>query len=210
MGEPARESNLGPLLLHVAWMAIVLGLAIQLVLLAVASYAGNAPTMQGFVAELTQKMSWSAIVCTGVAVGRAVGKQREGAMALSGLLAAPLGFTIARTVQSSVSQALKVAGGAPGLLSPVLIGSLRGIEYAFLGWLLGKVSKNPRAGAAAHLGAGLAAGVVFGGTLVLLTVRAATEPPSAAALVNLTLNEVLFPVGCALVLFTANRVSARA
>jgi hypothetical protein len=55
----------------------------------------------------------------------------------------------------------------------------------------------------AHLATGLLVGLVFGGTIVGLTYQMSPEPPVTAALVSRGANEILFPVGCSLVLFAA-------
>jgi hypothetical protein len=57
--------------------------------------------------------------------------------------------------------------------------------------------------------AGLAVGVVFGGTILALTLGAAPCPVPTADLVSRGLNELLFPVGCALVLFSAGALGNR-
>lgn len=55
----------------------------------------------------------------------------------------------------------------------------------------------------AHAGAGLAIGLLFGGAMLALTLGSSPEPPPTVDLVSRGVNEILFPVGCALVLFSA-------
>ncbi len=60
-----------------------------------------------------------------------------------------------------------------------------------------------------YLGAGAAVGIAFGGLVTVLTARAAAV--SGAPLTDLRLaatvvNEVLFPAGCALVIFVGQEV----
>jgi hypothetical protein len=61
----------------------------------------------------------------------------------------------------------------------------------------------------AHVAAGLAIGIIFGGTIVALTYSMSSETPATADLVTRGVNEVLFPVGCSLVLFAAAALGKR-
>ena len=60
-----------------------------------------------------------------------------------------------------------------------------------------------------HAFVGFAIGKLFGGTTLALTYASALEPPSAPALVSRGIEEVFFPVGCSLVLFTAQALGNR-
>jgi hypothetical protein len=51
-------------------------------------------------------------------------------------------------------------------------------------------------------------GLVFGGLILLLLVGSSPQPP-VADLVTQGINEVLFPVGCSLVLFSAGALGER-
>ena len=62
----------------------------------------------------------------------------------------------------------------------------------------------------AHLATGLLVGLVFGGTIVGLTYQMSPDPPATAVLVSLAANEILFPIGCSLVLFAATALGERA
>jgi hypothetical protein len=88
---------------------------------------------------------------------------------------------------------------------PLLVAASRGVEYACLGllllWLGGKLWSN----AAHHLGAGLLVGLAFGGVLLMLAAAAGTEALSAASLSAWVVNELLFPAGCALIIFSTTR-----
>jgi len=50
---------------------------------------------------------------------------------------------------------------------------------------------------------GLAVGIVFGGTVLAYTYTSAPELPPTATLISRGIDEVFFPVGCSLVLFSA-------
>jgi hypothetical protein len=59
----------------------------------------------------------------------------------------------------------------------------------------------------ASLGAFAAAGIVFGGAILWLTVSGAASSPSLLALLPRAANELLFPIGCAVLLYTAGLLS---
>jgi hypothetical protein len=152
-------------------------------------------------------------VCVGHAIGTAVSKLRVPLMGVPlmgvlGLLAAPTAFAVARFLHQSATKALEVFGTVSSSdVSLVLIALLKGLEYGCLGLIIGWVGQRAWGGAFAHVAAGLAVGVVFGGAIVSLTYAAAPDPLPTAQLVSQSVNEVLFPVGCALVLFVAAAVA---
>ena len=61
----------------------------------------------------------------------------------------------------------------------------------------------------AHVAVGLAAGIIFGGAIVAATYYTSPESPTTADLIVRGFNELLFPVGCALVLFSAQALGKR-
>lgn len=201
--------NLGTTLLRVAWLSILLGFAMEILLLVVAAGLGSSGS-DPFVADLVGGVTWSVIVCTGVAVGTAASRMLGPAMGLAGLLAAPIAFEVSRILQKGTAQALAAAGPNPGAeVSPVLLAAVKGIEYGLLALAIAWIWRRPWGGAAAHIGVGLLVGLVFGGVILALTFGASPQPMPAAALIPRGVNEVLFPVGCSLVLFTARSLAQR-
>ena len=201
---PAGAPGLGATLLRVAWLAVLLGLVMEALLVLLALSFRSLPGLGTAVADLARSVSWSVIVCAGLAIGTSVSQLRAPLMGLLGLLAAPAAFTVARSVHQSAEQILTVSGTASvSQVSLVVIVLLKGIEYGCLGVALGWIGQRPWGGALAHIAAGLTMGVVFGGAIVFITYSAAPEPLSAAQVLSLCVNEVVFPVGCALVLFVA-------
>jgi hypothetical protein len=198
--EPAPD--LGGTLLRVAWLAILLGLAMEALLLLLGGALGDVLGLRPLVADLVRSVSWSVFVCVGLAVGTAVAKARVPLMGFLGLLSAPLAFEVSRILHKGTLEALAVSGGGGGDLSPVLIAAIKGLEYGCLGLGIGWVSQRRWGGALAHMGVGLLVGLVFGGAEIALA-AGATPPPPAADLLTEGINEVLFPVGCSLVLFSA-------
>ena len=130
-------------------------------------------------------------------------------MGLPGLLSGPLAFEASRVIHKGALEALAVSGGGGDDVSPVLIAAIKGLEYGCLGIGIGWVSQRPWGGAMAHVAVGLLVGVIFGGTELVLA-SGSVPAPSASELFVEGVNEVLFPVGCALVLFSATALGKRA
>jgi len=202
------ERSPWPQILRVAWLSIGLGLLLELVLVLYAVLSGQADRPQPFITDLVQKVSWGFIVCVGVAFGTTASKAPEAKAGLLGLLSAPLGFLVARSLHKAVSMALGVTGAAAGL-SPFLIGGLKGIQYGLFGAVLAWLAQQAWGKLSAHLVAGLAFGVTFGLTFVLMMETAAMAPTPLVGLVSRGLNELIFPVGCALVIYASSVLGRR-
>jgi hypothetical protein len=197
-------------LLRVAWLSIGLGIALEILLLVLAAYSGTGgTTAKPFLSDLAHKVSWSFIVCVGLALGTTAGKARSGVMGALGFLSAPLAFGIARSVHKGVNQAMGVAAAVGGA-SPLLLAALKAAEYGVLGATLGAVSRREGgASLGVHLGAGASIGIAFGGAIIAVFVRAAAQPMTAVDLAAKGINEVLFPVGCSLVLYAAEAMGRK-
>ena len=196
-----QAPDLGATLLRVAWLAVILGLAMEVLLLVLGGVVGDALGLKPFVADLVRNVTWSVFVCAGLAVGTAVVKARVPLMGFLGLVSGPLAFEASRVVHKGTLEALAITGGG-GNLSPVLVAGIKGIEYGCLGLGVGWVSQRRWGGAAAHVAVGLLVGLTFG-SVELALVAGATPPPPTSDLFVDGVNEVLFPVGCSLVLFSA-------
>lgn len=206
---PATEPDIWKGILKVAWIAIALGFLIEGLLIVLATMTTGVSNVNVFVADLVQKVSWSFIVCVGIAFGTAATKARPQVMGLLGLLAAPLAFNVARILHKGAGQALSVAAGMPPGVAPFLIGLLKAVEYGVLGWVIGQLGKRG-SGIGAHLGAGLAIGVTFGTGIVAAIGWMSTAPSPLPAVLGRGINEVLFPIGCSLALYAANVLGKRA
>ena len=204
-----QAPNFGAMLLRVAWLAILLGLGMEVLLLVLGGAAGDVLGVGPIVADFVRNITWSVFVCVGLAVGTAVARARVPLMGFLGLFSAPLAFEASRVFHKGTLEALAVSVPGGEGLSPVLIAVVKGLEYGCLGLLIGWVSQRPWGGAAAHAGAGFLVGLVFGSVKIALTSTVAPLPPAADLFVE-GVNEVLFPVGCALVLFSANVLGKRA
>jgi hypothetical protein len=199
---PEPASDLGATLLRAAWLAILLGLVMEVLLLVLGGAVGDVLGVGPIIADFVRNITWSVFVCVGLAIGTAIARARVPLMGFLGLFSAPLAFEASRVFHKGTLEALAVAGPAGGDLSPVLVAVIKGIEYGCLGLGIGWVSQRPWGGAAAHVGVGLLVGLVFGSIELALALGATPPPPTADLFVE-GVNEVLFPVGCALVLFSA-------
>ena len=201
--ETLESSHLRKTLLHVAWLAILIGFALEAILLMLSWGFGTFKNGKPFVADLVQKVSWSVIVCVGLALGATAVKARDVMMGFMGLLAAPLAFSVARAMHKGAMEALSVATDTATGPSPFLIALVKGLEYGMLGFALSVVKKQSWGGALAHTVVGLAVGVLFGGAILFLFIQAAAGPIPHPTLAARAVNEILFPVGCSLVIFSA-------
>ncbi len=208
-GPNTAPQNAGVMLLRVAWLAVALGLGMEALLLLLASGFGEVLGLKSLVADLVRNVTWAAFVCVGLAVGTTLSKIQVPAMGFFGFLAAPLAFEVSRSVHKGTLEALDLSGAEATAASPVLLALIKGVEYGCLGLLIGWIGGRAWGGVLAHALAGLAVGIVFGGAILALTLGAAPGPVPVADLVSRGLNELLFPVGCALVLFSAGALGDR-
>jgi hypothetical protein len=202
MSRPMPPSSPWATLLRVAWLAILLGLLLQLTMLLVAAGLGAATSSRTLLAETFKTVSWSLLVCVGVALGRVAAKGRLPLEGITGLLAAPLALTAANAVQKGVAEAVD-ATGVPAGTPPLWVLAIKAAEYACLGLALEWIGQRAWHSALGHLAVGLMTGVVFGGVFLAAVVQSAPTPLSTPSLLARGLNELLFPVGCALVVFIA-------
>lgn len=208
MPPKADNMSLSRTLLHVAWMAILLGLIVETLILIVAASFGSVLAAKPFLADLTQKVSWSVIVCMGLALARGATRlfaatAQTVLVGLAGLLTAPAAFAVARSLHEGVQEALFIKIFQGGTGSPVLLALIKGVEYGCLGALLMWVGRQVWGRALAHAGAGLVIGIVFGALLIGVMAWGAISPMSVGTIISRALNEIINPVGCSLTLYSA-------
>ena len=197
-------------ILLASWTAIGVGLLFEALQVGVVKLGGLPfPSVAVAVGETVQKVCWSYLVCVSLAVGTAVARASPMAVAGLGLVAAPLAFGAARSLHQGVMQLLSagVPSGGPNVW---LLAGIKAAEYAILGFAIAALIRRPEPRLPAYLRAGLVVGVIFGGLIVWLTNHAA--PPaglSATTLVARSVNEVLFPVACASLLWVTNMLARR-
>ncbi len=189
-----------------ALLSVVLGFTVQGAVLAITLWGGGA--LGSAVAQAAGGVTWAVLVCAGVGVGTVLSKGRPLMAGLLAAVVAPLSIAAAKAGQKVMSGWLGAAQ-SEAVLSLGAVSLLRAVEYGLLGWLLGRLVSAGRDRPEPYLGAGAAVGVAFGGLVTVLTARAAEV--SGAPLTDLRLaatvvNEVLFPAGCALVIFVGQEV----
>ena len=202
MPRPKPPSGPWATLLRVAWLAILLGLLLQLAVLLVAAGFGTTTSPRPLLAETFKTVSWSLLVCVGVALGRVAAKGHLHLESVTGLLAAPLALTAANAVQKGVAEAVDAAG-VPAGPAPLWVLAIKATEYGCLGLALEWTGRRAWHSALGHMAVGLMTGVFFGGLFLAVVVQTARTSLSTPALLARGLNELLFPVGCALVVFIA-------
>lgn len=135
-------------------------------LLLLAAGFGEVLGLKALVADLVRNVIWAAFVCVGLAVGTALSKIQVPAMGVFGFLAAPLAFEVSRSVHKGTLLALDLSGAEGAAASPVLPALIKGVEYGCLGLLVGWIADRAWRGVLGHALAGLAVGILFGGTIL--------------------------------------------
>lgn len=189
-------------LVTVAWLAIALGLVIQALILA-GKLAGGAP-LPGFqyLANVAQGVTWSLIVCLGVGIGTMVMRASMAFAGAIGFVSAPLALGGAKGVQRGLSQLTEGGAEEPFItLALLVIALIKALEYGFLTYMLTRLVRRERGELRSYLLLGAGTGIVFGGFIVFISWQLAGAALPLPALIGLTINETLFPVGCALVIF---------
>jgi hypothetical protein len=211
MAEKSSQPHVVAVLSRAAWLAILLGLTVQVLVLVARVAAGGSATVLQVAADAAAGLTWSALVCSGIALGTVVSRNRASLMGLLGLLSAPLAWAAAKGVQRGVQWML---GAPPETIGPLVyqIGIVKAVEYALLGILLGRMISTPRSTVGAHALAGLALGVGAAAVILWLNFQQAAVtgvPLPAARIVAICVNEIAFPVGCAVVIYFVARFADR-
>ena len=147
-------------------------------------------------------------VCAGLTLGTAAARSaRTVTVGLLAVLSAPAAFLIAKVIHRAATQSLGLESSVGP--SPLFVASVKAIEFGSLGLIAGWLSERAWAGITVHALVGLASGVVFGGTLIAYAIMTAAVVPPAAALAGVAVNELLYPAGCAVILFAAGAMGER-
>jgi hypothetical protein len=187
-------------ILTVVWMAIMLGIALQVLILAGKMAVGAPWPALKWLPDLVNGVTWSVFVCAGVVLGTLAARARSAVVGVLGLISAPLGFSLAKGLQRGVQSAMD----APvDKITPALfmICGVKAVEYACLGAAIGWLLSCAWARAFHFAIAGAAAGVLFGSASVWIT--ATQGKAKLPAIVGASINELLFPIGCAVVIYLA-------
>ncbi|MEJ7652204.1 MAG: hypothetical protein WKH64_02010, partial [Chloroflexia bacterium] len=71
-GGPTDRGDYWSKIFRVAWMAILLGIVMQVLLLGLSVGAGAFAGLDRLVADLVRNTTWAMVVCAGLALGTAV------------------------------------------------------------------------------------------------------------------------------------------
>jgi hypothetical protein len=186
--------------------AVVIGIALEFALIALAASLQRMPEAARVVTQLTSKVTWSFIVCVGIVAGHAATKARGPIMGVLGLAFGPVAFVVARSVHKGLGQALSV-DIAEDPTPTLWLGALKAVEYGAFGVWLARLTQQRSARLSKFLIAGITIGIVCGGIGVWLFAHAKPDA-TTFALLSRAVNEVVFPIGCAFVVYMATRLSA--
>jgi hypothetical protein len=184
--------------LAVGALSVVLAVAMEVVQVTATLLVGGQYGTGVGVRDVILKLPWALLVCAGVWLGIVVGRGRPAIAGLAGLVIAPLASLGARAT-AEAAHSLAFAASVVQSPPPLLIAGVKGVEYACLGLAVAWLRERQWAHGTHHAAAGLCVGLLFGGGILALT--AAGQPLTPVVLVGWLVNEMLFPVGCALILF---------
>jgi hypothetical protein len=189
--------------LRVVALSLVLVTALEVLQVVAAAATGAIEEPGPFLVDLAQKVPWGVGVCTGIWLGLELGRGHLLVAAAGGLIAAPIASLLLRAVAEGAHALAFV--DAPAGPSPLSVAAVKGVEYACLGLLLAWLARRPWAGAAHYAATGLAVAVPFGLALLTLAEGSGAVALGAGGVLAWAVDEVLFPIGCALIVFSADR-----
>ena len=176
-----------------AWLGVLLGLSIELLLLSARLLQGVLPDSIGLFAGAVQKASWSSLVCATLAAGQSAARGRPEIAAVIGLLGAPIAFLLGRSLHKGVLEVL--SSDAVAAPTPWLGAGIKSVEYALLGMAILWLDKRQASWKSyALLGATVGA---FTYVLTLWALPADNNPLLRA------ITEITHPLGCALAVYVA-------
>jgi hypothetical protein len=156
--------------------------------------------------DLILKTPWSIIVCIALWSGLRYGRGSAVVGALVAVVAAPVASLSAHALAVTATS-YTLSAMHEMIISPYLVAAQKGVAYVSLALLVLWLWARTRATAWQHAAAGLAVGLLFGGALLLVEAEWGVRPLTTSLVVAWAVNEVLFPIGCALLLW---HVRARA
>jgi hypothetical protein len=148
----------------------------------------------GLVTEALGGVTWSLLVCFGVAAGSALSRMSELAASAVAVVCTPVALFAAKAIQGGLNEFLAGSSSLPPGLT--LIAAVKALEYGALAFVLARLANKGVDALAPHLIAGLAAAASFG-TIIVAIAATAPQPDLAASAVATTgIHEFLFPFGC--------------
>jgi hypothetical protein len=155
-------------------------------------------------ANVAQGVTWSLVVCMGLAVGTLVMRASSILVGLIGLICAPVALGAARGVQYGVSQLLGTPSAAL-TVALLVVAIIKAFEYGFLGFMLARFVHKQYEHARPYMILGFGTGLGFGGLVVIISALLAERagaPLAPTAIAGLAINELLFPLFCVMVIFS--------
>ena len=196
----------------IALLAIALGFAIQGLVLVAKLAAANNIVWANIVVDVVGGVAWALLVCTGVGIGTSIVKARPLIAGFVALVCALIAIALAKASQKAMS-GLMGAVEQEAALSLGTISLLRAVEYGLLGWLLSRLVQLGEERSWPYVRTGIAIGVVFGGAIAYFAYHVALSKgmqPGAAQIASSIVNEVIFPIGCATVIYIGQLVGRSA
>ena len=185
-------------LFGVGWLSILFGAAIQGILVILDPNSSTIP-------NLVRQISRTTLICMGLTLGMAALQWRAPAMGFAGLITAPCATYAAFFLHRATATMLDMSlSDTP---PPAVLALAKGVEYGCLGVLTGWMGQRNKGNLIAYLLCGLLVGLVFGAIILTLTTPGV---PSGMAFWTWVVNEVLFPTGCAGIVFAGNALGRRA
>jgi hypothetical protein len=201
-------SNRAAVVLRAAWLSVLLGLIIEVAVLIVVVTADSAGGVRAEIANAAERVSWPVIVCVAIVFAQSSGRAFTSASALprlmgvAGLLAAPMTVALTKLLHKGMTTTLGIASASVDVQILLLIGLVRALEYGSLAGAIGLLQRRGNCRAWHCLVIGLTAGIAFGAIAQQLTVGRKADPGASDYLAS-ALNEIILPMGCALILFAS-------
>ena len=195
-------------LAFVAVASVGLGLVVQFLVFGVRLASDGGTPGISAAADIAQGVTWALLVCTGIGLGTTILRARARIVGLIGALIAPVAVAAAKGSQRLVSSMLDLSA-QNALLALGALAFMRGIEYALLGFLLGTLAQRGEARMWRYLSVGAFVGIGIGGAIIVLNGWLAARHGlsfGAAQIATGVVNEVLFPIGCAFVIYASQLV----
>ena len=204
--DESRTQGLGHQTLEVLVLNLVLVALLETLQMAgtIASGGHYLPAMA--FQDLLYKLPWAMALCFALWLAIMVGRARPLASG-RGPLHRASGIACGALARDRRRE-LRLRSEGDADLPPLVAAGVKGIEYACFGVLIAWLRTRRWAHARHHACAGLCIGLIFGGCLLVLTATTPTLTP--VLLIGWLVNQLLFPVGCALVLFHVTRKASTA
>lgn len=200
---PARASP-AQRLAGVAALAVALGFGVQMLVLVAKLLSGAYVPQVVLLVDIAAGVAWATVVCLGTSIGVSAAKGK----AVAGLIAAlfaPLAVAAAKAANQAMSAALGVIL-KPAAVSIIALAGLKSLEYGVLGYLLARLAARDEDRLAPYALTGLATGLLF--SAAALGLRLSSGAATTAEIAAAAVNEAVFPVGCAAVVY-AGRMMGR-